>query len=142
MTTIDINHFWVEPDRDSGQPSIGYEVDDFPRRGGTDYGALIVRLAVDGGAYDHVQADFAQTDDLTGLDRAIAALSAVRAELATLYDARGRRPGRCLESGNWGRCTATEGHDGDHRFPTEEAWRAELDALTNARAARAAANTV
>jgi hypothetical protein len=137
MTTVDINHFWIEPDRDSGQPLIGYEVEDFPRRGGTDYGALIVRIAVDGGHYD-VQADFAQTDDITGLNRAIEALSAVRSELEVLYAAGGRRPGRCLESGDWGRCTTTEGHEGDHVFPTEEDWRAEYDALSNARAARAA----
>jgi hypothetical protein len=135
MTTIDINHLWIERDRDPGQPSIGYEVEDFPRRGGTDYGALIVRLAVDGGGYDHVQADFAQTDDLAGIDRVIAALTTVRSELEALYDARGRRPGRCLESGNWGRCTTTEGHEGDHVFPTEEDWRAECGALSNARVA-------
>jgi hypothetical protein len=128
MTTIDINHFWIEPDGGSAWPLVGYEVKDFIRQA-EDYGAVIVRIGVDG------HFDLAQTDDLTGLDRAMAAIAAVRAELEALYDARGRRQGRCLESGNWGRCTTTEGHEGDHVFPTEEDWRAECGALSNARVA-------
>jgi hypothetical protein len=136
MTTIDIHHFWIEPEPGSGKPPVGYEVEEFLRQA-DDYGAVIVRIGVDG-HHDHGQADFAQTDDITGLNRAIEALSAVRSELEVLYAAGGRRPGRCLESGDWGRCTTTEGHEGDHVFPTEEDWRAEYDALSNARAARAA----
>jgi hypothetical protein len=135
MTTVDINHFWIEPDGGSGWPLLGYEVKDFVRQA-EDYGAVIVRMGVDG-HFDHVQADFAQTDDITGLTRAIAALTVVRAELEALYEARGRRPGRCLESGDYGRCRTTEGHEGDHVFPTQEDWQAEYDALSQARAARA-----
>jgi hypothetical protein len=137
MTTIDIRDFQIEPERGSDRPIIAYEVEEFVRRGGTDYGAVIVRINVDG-SFDLVQADLGQTGDLTVLNRAIAALGDVRSELEVLYAAGGRRPGRCLESGNWGRCTTIEGHGGDHVFPTEEEWRAEFNALAQARAVRAA----
>jgi hypothetical protein len=137
MTTIDIRDFQIVPERDSGRPIVAYEVEDFRRDGGDDYGAVIVRINVDG-SFDLVQADLGQTGDLTVLNRAIAALGDVRSELEVLYAAGGRRPGRCLESGNWGRCTTIEGHGGDHVFPTEEEWRAEFNALAQARAVRAA----
>jgi hypothetical protein len=138
MTTIDIRDFQIEPERGPDRPIIAYEVEDFIRRdGGHDYGAVIVRINVDG-QFDLVQADLEQSGDLTIIDRAIAALTSVRAELASLYASHPRQPGRCLESGNWGRCKTTEGHEGDHVFPTEEEWSAEFRALSGARAAREA----
>ena len=132
MTTIDIRDFQIVPERGSDRPIVAYEVEEFVRRGGTDYGAVIVRIDVDGCGCDLVQADLEQTGDLALLDRAIAALTTVRAKLEDVYTAQGKRPGRCLESGDWGRCKTSEGHQGDHVFPTQEDWSAEFHALSGA----------
>jgi hypothetical protein len=60
-------------------PDVVYEVEDFirARQRTTEPSSC--------GEFDKVQADFGQTGDLAGLDRAIAALTAVRCQLAALY---------------------------------------------------------
>jgi hypothetical protein len=98
MTTIDIRDFQIVPERDSGRPIVAYEVEDFRRDGGDDYGAVIVRINVDG-SFDLVQVDLVQTGDLAVLDRAIRALGDVRSELEVLYGAGGRGRGAAWRAG-------------------------------------------
>ena len=92
--------------RQAGRPAVHYVVDEIPRGagwgeghnlgGGSDVGAVIVRLNVDGEPEDRVQVDRMhdpnlclereeEPGDLERVERAIAALRVVRDELAALY---------------------------------------------------------
>jgi hypothetical protein len=129
--TIEIRELDIHPEA-TGAPAVYYRAEEITEASTRyqDYGALLVRLNVDGEPYDVVQADPGSTGDLEVLDRALAAITAARAELSRLYEARGRRrTGRCMASGDWGRCQGEGGHEGDHPFPTEEAWEADHAAL-------------
>src|SRR4051812_18861700 len=119
--TIEIRELDVYPE-DDGAPSVYYRAEEITGKStrGEDYGALLVRLNVDGEGFDVVQVELNGTGDLEALDRALAAVRAARADLGRLYGANGAKwRGRCMTAGGWGRCYLDSGHDEDHEFPTE-----------------------
>jgi hypothetical protein len=110
------------------------EVDRRQLGGGDDHGVIVVSINVDDD-FDKVTVDLGQTGDMAALDRALETLSAVRDELARVYGNRPRRLGRCLETGDNGRCTYRLGHESDHAFPTDEELEAELRVVSAVRQA-------
>jgi hypothetical protein len=119
-TNIEVRELDIETAE--GSPDVLYVAEEFPRKNmgtGRDYAANVVRVGVDG-YFDKVQASLDGASDLEVIDRAIAALTTVRHDLAALDETRRRqRFSLCLETGAYGRCTKTSPHEGDHSFPAE-----------------------
>jgi hypothetical protein len=89
-------------------------------------GRILIRLNLDG-HFPAVYADLHRTGDLAPLDQAILSLTMLRDRLAEVYGDHAD-PGQCMHFGDWGRCRAKHGHDGEHLIPSEEQAMAELEA--------------
>lgn len=90
------------------------------------YAAVLVRLGVDGGMFDVVEAS---TDgaEIEALDRVIEALQTVRDELVQLGHS---STGHCMSSSETGRCRLDTAHAGEHEFPPERTPKRSFDLST------------
>jgi hypothetical protein len=123
---IDIIEFDIQGDRDTGTPTVSWRTEgEFTTTHSTlttGAGDILIELAVDGDI-DVVSTQLGQTADLVALDRAIETLRRLRDGLTAMYPEGQTRAGRCLVYGDWGRCTAENGHEDAHAFPSEAEWR-------------------
>lgn len=90
----------------------------------SDDARLVIRLGLDG-EWDKVDVDTGTAADVDVLERALSALTRVRAELLRMYGDE-MPTGRCLTQGETGRCKERSRHSGDHNFPTDEEMKAEV----------------
>ena len=87
------------------------------------HGAVLIRLWMDG-QHDAVSVDTRHSDPKEVLEMAIERAQEALARLNELH-ADTSRDGRCMTPGDWGRCRAHSGHEGEHDYPTEQEWEAE-----------------
>lgn len=100
-----------------------------PDADGVDMGEVFVRIAVDENAYDKVLIDSGQSADIEILRQAVRALQQA---IAAMEPYPSSHRGKCLQLGDTGRCVEQNGHDGNHRFPTEEEAKAAIMELHQA----------